>query len=175
MTAERTAAIGLTIRWFAPAVVFYCAVKAVVPFFHAQGQVRVPVIASLAAVASNIACALLSYRFTDLEWNGLALAVGVGQVANLAVLLAVAGALHGWPRAGLVARLGKIALASAVCAAAAALVLALLPEGGGRGMRFVRGLAPVGAGAAAYFAAGAALRCPEITRLLRAAGRTLSR
>ncbi len=169
MDTARTAAIGLTIRWFAPAVVFYCAVKVVVPFFHAQGQVRIPVIASLAAVACNITCALLAYP--ALKWNGLALAVGVGQVANLAVLLAVAGALHGWPRMALLGCLGRIALASGACAAAAAVTLRLLPLGESVGMRFLRGLGPVAAGATAYFAAGAALRCPEITSLLAAARR----
>jgi len=163
MTPERTAAIGLTIRWFAPAVVFYCAVKVVVPFFHAQGQVRIPVIASLAAVVSNVACALATHD--ALKWNGLALAVGVGQVANLAVLLGFAGALHGWPRRGPLGRLAKIAVASAACGGAAALALALLPPGAGRP---IRGLLPVAAGGIAYFAAGALLRCPEITSLLRA-------
>jgi putative peptidoglycan lipid II flippase len=169
MDPARTAAIGLTIRWFAPAVVFYCAVKVLVPFFHAQGRVRVPVLASFAAVVSNIACALLAHR--ALQWNGLALAVGVGQVANLGVLLAVAGALHGWPRRALLARLGKIALASVVSGAVAAASLRLLPAGAGTSIRFLRGLVPVAMGGAAYFAAGAALRCPEITSLLGAARR----
>jgi putative peptidoglycan lipid II flippase len=167
MDPARTAAIGLTIRWFAPAVVFYCAVKVVVPFFHAQGRVRVPVLASLAAVVANLACALLAHRW--LRWNGLALAVGVGQIANLAVLLAVAGAVHGWPRAGAVSRLLRIALASGISAAAAAGILRLLPEAPGAASRILRGLAPVAAGAAAYLAAGRALRCPEILSLLRAA------
>lgn len=167
MDTARTAAIGLTIRWFAPAVVFYCAVKVVVPFFHAHGQVRVPLIASLTAVACNIACALLAYK--ALLWNGLALAVGVGQVANLAVLLAAAGALHGWPCPALLLRLFKIALASGACAAGAAATLGFLPMGEGAGTRFLRGLGPVAAGGAAYFAAGVLLRCPEITSLLDAA------
>ncbi len=173
MTDARTAAIGLTIRWFAPAVVFYCAVKVVVPFFHAHGRVRVPVLGSLAAVVANIACALLAYG--ALKWNGLALAVGVGQVANLAVLLAVAGAGHGWPRRALLGRLLRIALASGACAAAAAATLGLLPAGAGAGTRLLKGLLPVAAGAAAYFAAGAALRCPEIASLLRFVARPLDK
>jgi putative peptidoglycan lipid II flippase len=166
MTVEQAAEIGLTIQWFAPAVVFYCAVKAVVPFFHAQGQVRVPVIASLAAVVANVACAFATYG--ALKWNGLALAVGVGQVANLAVLLGFAGVLHGWPRAALLWRIGQIALASAACGGMAAFVVGRLPPESGR---LLRGLLPVAAGGIAYFAAGAALRCPEITSLLRAARR----
>jgi putative peptidoglycan lipid II flippase len=184
MTPEKAAEIGRTIRFFAPAVVFYCAVKVVVPFFYAQGRVRVPVIASLVAVAANLACALLTYPL--LRWNGLALSVGVGQLANLAVLLAVVQALHGRPRASLLRPLGKIAAASAVCALAAAGALACLPapaslplphlpRGTGLVLRLARGLLPVAAGGVAYFAAGALLRCPEITSVLRAAARRLDR
>lgn len=167
--ADDTTAIGLTIRWFAPSVVFYCAVKAVVPFFHAQGRVRIPVLASLAAVVANLACALLAHR--SLRWNGLALAVGVGQLGNLAILLGFTGAIHGWPRPAVLGRLGKIALASAICAAAAAATVRLFPAGDGAVPRLLRGLVPVAAGGIAYLGAGRLLRCPEIESLLRAAGR----
>jgi putative peptidoglycan lipid II flippase len=173
MSPERTAAIGLTIRWFAPSVVFYCAVKVVVPFFHAQGRVRVPVLASLAAVVANIGCALLAHP--RLGWNGLALAVGVGQIANLAVLLAVTGALYGWPRRGLLGRLGRIALATGASGAAAAAALACLPTALGAPTRLLRGLLPVAAGMLAYFAAGALLRCPEILSVVRFTARRLDR
>ncbi|HEX5136038.1 MAG TPA: murein biosynthesis integral membrane protein MurJ [Planctomycetota bacterium] len=169
MDLGRTAAIGLTIRWFAPAVVFYCAVKVVVPFFHAQGRVRIPVFASMTAVVANLACALTTHRW--LRWNGLALAVGVGQLANLLVLLVFTGALHGWPGRALFGRLGKIALASAVCAGVAAATVPLFPAGEGALPRLLRGLVPVATGAVAYLAAGRLLRCPEIESLVRALGR----
>jgi putative peptidoglycan lipid II flippase len=178
MTPGRAAEIGRTIAWFAPAVVFYCAVKVVVPFFYAQGRVRVPVLASLAAVVANLACALLTYPL--LEWNGLALAVGVGQLANLAVLLAVVGALYGWPRPRLLVPLLKIAAASVACGLVARAALAVLPPPAahplpGLGPRLLRGLVPVAAGGVAYFAAGALLRCREITSVLGAAARRLDR
>jgi len=164
MTPERTAEIGLTIRFYAPAVIFYCAVKVVVPFFHAQGRVRVPVVASVTAVAANLACALIAHP--RLGWYGLALAVGVGQLANLAVLLVVVGTLYGWPRLTVLPRLGKIVLASVASAGAALLVLSLLPVGTGAGVRIVRGLVPVAGGLVAYFVAGALLRCSEILSIL---------
>jgi putative peptidoglycan lipid II flippase len=167
MSPERAQAIGLTIRWFAPAVVFYCAVKVIVPFFYAQGRVRVPVMGTLAAVVANIACGVLLYPW--LRWNGLALALGAGQLVNLALLLGVVGALYGRPPAGLLGRLGRIALATAACVAAAAATLRLLPSNPSAGARIARGLLPVLSGGAAYLAAGAVMRCPEIQPLLRAA------
>ncbi|MFQ5844979.1 MAG: hypothetical protein ACE5JG_08325, partial [Planctomycetota bacterium] len=101
--------------------------------------------------------------------RALALAVGVGQAVNLAVLLLGArrwGA--GWTGAswGFFAR---IAAATAVCAAAAAGASLLLPVGPGLGSRLAAALVPVAAGAAAYLLAGRALGCPEIL----AAGRLL--
>jgi putative peptidoglycan lipid II flippase len=167
--AQGAAAIGLTIQWFAPAVVFYCAVKVVVPYFYAQGRVRVPVFASMAAVVTNLACGVLTHPF--LRWNGLALAVGVGQLANLAILLGFTGMLGSRPSAAVLGRLGKIVLAAVACAAAAALTVRLMPLPTGAGTRLLRGFGPVAAGAVTYLAAGRLLRCPEIESLLRAAGR----
>ena len=78
-------AIGETIRWFSPAVVFYCLVKVTVPVLYAQGRVRAPVLASLAAVAANLAVAFGTHE--TLRHRGLALAIGAGQAANWVVLL----------------------------------------------------------------------------------------
>jgi len=169
--AEGRAAIGLTIRWFAPAVVFYCAVKVVVPYFYAQGRVRVPLFASMAAVVTNLACGLATHPF--LRWNGLALAVGAGQMANLAILLGFTGHFRGWPGVGILGRLGKIVFASAACGAAAAATLPLMPDLDGAASRILRGLVPVAAGAVAYLALGRLLHCPEIEALLRAAKRAV--
>lgn len=159
------AEIGATIRWFSPAVVFYCAVKVVAPVFYAQGRMRVPLLASLVAVAANVAAAVALHP--QLRWHGLALAVGIGQTANLAVLLLSARREFG-PAPFRLAVLGRILAATAACAGAAALALAVLPEGAGAGARLARGLVPVVAGAAAYAAAGRLLGSREILVLLRA-------
>ena len=165
MTAEGVAAIAETIRWYAPAVVFYATVKVVVPIFYAQGRVRIPLVASLVAVLANLACALSLHP--TLRWNGLALAVAVGQMANLAVLFGALGAVHGWPRPAILARVAKILLATVACAAAAWGTALLLPEGSGFGARLSRGLLPVVAGGAVYFGSGWLLGCPEVISVMR--------
>jgi len=163
-------AIGTTIRWYAPAVIFYCSVKVAAPAFFARGDVRGPLKAALAGVAANLACALgLS---GVLGYKALALAVGCGQAANLAVLLVLLGRRDGGPAAGTAPRLAKIAVASAACGTAAWLTARLLPSGGEASVRLVRGLVPVLAGAAAYGAAGLALRSSEILGLPRLGRRT---
>jgi putative peptidoglycan lipid II flippase len=163
--ASGASEIGETIRWFSPAVVFYCAVKVVAPVFYARGRMRVPLVASLVAVAANVAAAVALHP--SLRWNGLALAIGLGQVANLAVLLVAARRAFGPAPAAGVAVL-RILGATAASAAASAVVLAVLPGGGGGALRLARGLVPVAAGMAAYAAAGRLLRSHEILVLLRA-------
>ncbi len=165
MTAQEVDEIGRTIRYYAPAAVFFCLVKVCVPVFYAQGRVRIPVVASLVGVAMNLACALSLHP--SLRWNGLALALGVGQAANLAVLLWAARRMLGGPAAGLAPRLGKIVLASGVCGGVAFGLAGVLPGGAGVAERLLRGLVPVAAGAAAYFLAGRLLRSTEILALSR--------
>jgi putative peptidoglycan lipid II flippase len=167
-SAVEADAIGDGIRVFSLAVVFYCCVKAAVPVFYAAGRLRVPVLASLGAVTANIACAVALHPVWG--WRALALAVGVGQAANLAVLLLGArewGAF--WSREG--ARFFfPVAAATTVCAGAAWGGSLLLPIGDSFPSRLAGALVPVGLGAAAYFLAGRLLRSPEILavgRLLR--------
>jgi len=147
MEPAEARAIGATIRYFSPAVVFYCLVKVTVPVLYAQGRVRVPLLASLLAVGCNLAVAFSTYR--TLQYRGLALAVGAGQAANWAVL-AVALRIRLRP---LLPGLLRRAVAAALCGGAAAWLAARLPADPGASARLVRGLAPVAAGAAVYFAA----------------------
>jgi putative peptidoglycan lipid II flippase len=167
MKADEVANIGETIRYYSAAVIFYCCVKVVAPVFYAQGRVRVPLLASLVAVAANLACALSLHP--GLQWRGLALAVGVGQAANLCVLLVAARGTFGGLSPGWSRPLFKILLAAALCGAAAWLAAYLLPEGQGAALRLMGALVPVAAGGAVYFAAGRLLGCREIVLVLRAA------
>ena len=160
MTSAAAAAIGETIRWYAAAVVFYAGVKVVAPVFYAEGLVRIPLVASLAAVVANLACALTLHPL--LRWNGLALAVGVGQAANLGVLLLVARRRYGGPPRGSGIALGKIILASAACGAVSLATLSLLPAGNAAWERALAGIVPVLGGAGAYFLAGKLLKSAEI-------------
>ena len=84
--------------------------KVVAPVFYAQGRVRVPLLASIVAVAANLVCALSLHP--GLQWRGLALAVGVGQAANLSVLLVAARRTFGGPPPGWSRPLLKILLAA---------------------------------------------------------------
>jgi putative peptidoglycan lipid II flippase len=160
LKTEEAVRIGVTIRWYALAVVFYAAVKVVAPVFYAQGQVRVPLFASLAAVAANLATALTLHPV--LRWNGLALAVGIGQAANLAVLLLVARAEYGGPAPGWAGRLGRILLAALACGAVARGVWAFMPTGTGFGARLVAAGLPILCGALAYYGAGMIVKSPDI-------------
>ena len=168
LDAMDASAIGTTILFYAPAVVFYASVKVVAPIFFAQGRVHVPLIASLVAVAANLATALTLHYLTDLRWLGLAFAVGVGQAANLAVLLWNARRLYGPPAASHLASILKIALSALICALVARGVLGMLPRGDSLPDRLAAALVPVLAGALAYFAAGKVLRCREMARALGA-------
>jgi putative peptidoglycan lipid II flippase len=145
MEPESARAIGATVRYFSAAVVFYCLVKVTVPVLYAQGRVKVPLAASLVAVAANLAVALGTYQ--TLESRGLALAVGAGQAANWLVLMAVLR-VDLRPLALPVAR---SVVGAALCGLAAWWVADLLPADRAVGARLLRGLLPVAAGMVAYF------------------------
>jgi peptidoglycan biosynthesis protein MviN/MurJ (putative lipid II flippase) len=165
MSVKEAVAIGETIRYFSVAVVFYCCVKVMVPVFYAQGRTRVPMAASFVAVVANLACALALHP--HLKWRGLALALGVGQAANLAVLLGAVARQYGRPPAGALKEVGKILLASVLCGGAAALTARGFRDDPALLARLGRALVPVGAGALVYFAAGGLLRSDAILSVLR--------
>ena len=169
MGASEVANIGETIRYYSFAVVFYSSVKVVAPVFYAQGRLRVPLIASLVAVAANLACALALHPI--LQWRALALAVGVGQMANLAVLMWAARRVYGGAGRGMAAPALKILLATAICTGAAWGVSFLMPAGSGVGARLAAALVPVGVGVCVYLGAGWLLRCREILVVLDKAAR----
>jgi len=170
MSEQAVTNIGATLRYYSFAVVFYSAVKVVAPVFYAQGRLRVPLLASLVAVAANLACALSLHPV--LQWRGLALAVGVGQAANLAVLLWAARRMYG-PElaAGTLLPMIRILAATAICTAVAWAVSRALPGGDDVAGRLGAGLIPVAAAVVAYLAAGRLLGSREIMVVLDKASR----
>ena len=158
--------IGETIRVYALAVISYCCVKVMVPVFFALGRVRVPVIASLVAVAANLAVALTLSRDPDWEWRAMALAVGVGQAFNLIVLLIAARRIFPAALSGFLGSLAKTVVATTGCTAAATALLHAMPEPSGFWGLAARALVPTLGGAAAYLALGWALRSEEIRAVL---------
>ena len=128
--------------------------------FYALGDTRTPVLVGFAAVAANVAFALS--LMWPLEHVGLALASSLSAYVNLAGLLWLLGRrLDGLGRADLARSLARTLAASAPM-----LAWCLWSAGalGGTGAGAVVALA---VGAAAYVAAAALLRAPELRDLLQ--------
>lgn len=83
-TPENTAAVADILRAYALGLVPYSMVKIVAPAFYTIDRPRLPLFASLAAVAVNIAFNAAFYR--QLGAPGLALGTSVGAVVNVGLL-----------------------------------------------------------------------------------------
>ena len=94
-TPVDTAATSSALMFYAPGLIGYSTVKLVSPAFYAMGNSRIPVVASAASVAFNVALNLLLVRW--LGHRGLALGTAAAALLNAAVLLVL-----------LRARLGRI-------------------------------------------------------------------
>jgi len=151
----------------------YAAIKVVAPAFYALGRTRVPLLASLAAVAANVAWNVATFR----SFGHVGLAVGTSLAATVNVVVLLGAFQLQMKRAegrsfftrDLLSALARIALAAGVMAAAVWLVssrlepLDLPRHLGGTVKVFV----PITVGAAVYFTLARALRLPEASSLLR--------
>ena len=117
-TPADTAATAAALVCYAPGLMGYSAVKLISPAFYALGNSRVPVMASAASVAFNIALNLVLVR--SLGHRGLALGTAAAALLNAGMLLVMLrmrlGGLDG--RRLLIAAV-KISLASIAMALAA--------------------------------------------------------
>jgi putative peptidoglycan lipid II flippase len=172
---ERTAAV---LAAYAVGLYAYASVKVLAPAYYALHAPRLPLYASLLAVASNIAASLALYR--TLGAPGLALGTSLGALANFAVLLVGFAVRYGGLRGlGLEWQLVRVTVAAAAMGAACRFVALEL------GARFghagwVRDAAvtlpPVLLGVVLYFALARLLRVGETeqaSRLLARIGRRL--
>jgi putative peptidoglycan lipid II flippase len=154
---------------YAVGLVAYAAIKVVAPAFYALGRTRVPVIASVTAVAANLIWNFATFR--RFGHVGLALGTSVAALANFGVLaFAFQRQIGGLLTRELLVPLMRIVAASAVMAAA---VWALsrwlettLPAGGAV-MFAVKALIPITAGIAVYFGAARLLGLEEARVLVR--------
>jgi len=153
---------------FAVGLAAYSAIKVVAPAFYALGRTRVPLFASLSAVAGNVLWNVLTFR--HFGHVGLAFGTSLAAILNLTVLL-IAFQIH---VGGLIDRalLGAVAR---IVVAAAAMGAAIWPLGrwlpsvltGIPGAHLIGALVPIAIGATIYFFTARLLRVQEARSLLR--------
>jgi putative peptidoglycan lipid II flippase len=167
-TPHATVETARALSAFAVGLAAYSAIKVVAPAFYALGRTRVPLLASLSAVAGNVLWNVLTFR--RFGHVGLALGTSLAAILNLTVLLiAFQMQVGGLIDRSIAAAIGRIALAATAMGAAIwpldrwlAQVLVGLP-----GARVAGALVPVAVGAAVYFLAARVLGIPEARALVR--------
>jgi putative peptidoglycan lipid II flippase len=158
-----TQATATALGFYGIGLVAYTGVKVLAPAFYALGAPRVPLLASVLAVATNLVVNVSLYD--HLGFRSVALGTSLGSLVNALVLvLAFERRLGGLRRHGIfgaVLRMAGVALvmAAVACGLASWLEAAL----GTRGLpaQLVVGLVPVAAGCFVYFAAAWLVRIPE--------------
>jgi putative peptidoglycan lipid II flippase len=146
----------------------YAAVKVVAPAFYALGRTRVPLIGSLLAVAANLIWNFATFR--TLGHFGLALGTSIAATVNLAVLVFSFQVLvKNLLTRDLLASVIRIVGASLIMGIAVWFLRGFLEDIPGRelGLRFVKALVPVFAGAGVYFFTARALGLEEAHMLVR--------
>ena len=148
----------------------YSAVKVFAPAFYALDEARIPVIASIVGMVSNVAFVLLLHPV--LGFRGIALGVALAATANFAVLAGAWKWRHGGlGGAGIYRQLGLTLVASAVMVgvvlAVKAAIAPVLPATG-MARQAPLALVPIAAGAVAYFAAARALGVKELAEVASA-------
>ncbi|MCA9660712.1 MAG: murein biosynthesis integral membrane protein MurJ, partial [Myxococcales bacterium] len=83
-TAEDTAAVALILQAYMVGLVPYSMVKVVAPTFYSIDRPRVPLVASMSAVAVNLTFNALTYR--ELGAPGLALGTSLAAIVNVGIL-----------------------------------------------------------------------------------------
>ncbi len=161
-----TSATALALAWYAVGLAGLSGARIVAQAFYAVGDAGTAVKLGMASVAVSVVAAVGLMH--PLGHGGLALATSLGGYANLLLLLVVArrrfGTLHGRV---LAASLARTLLATVPLALWCGLWLAVWPSGGGRWAEAGALAAAVLGGAAAFWAASAALRAPERSALAR--------
>jgi putative peptidoglycan lipid II flippase len=176
-SAADTDATAVALCYYTVGLCAYSAVKALAPAFYALGRPRVPVWASVSAVAVNLA--LNAALYPVLRFRGLALGVAAAAIVNAGVLtVTFQRQVGGLWRRDLGVVLAKVVLAAAVTGAVAwgALVGAVHLVGThGLLAKLVGGLVPVALGGLAYLAVCIVLGVDEVAALERLARRLVRR
>lgn len=171
-TPEDTAATTIALNWYAIGLVAYAGVKVVAPAFYALGRARIAMIASLLAVAANVAANWILHP--TYGYKVLALGTAIAALVNGAVLCGVfhfSVARLAW--GAMLHHFARVVLAACAAAGAAYGVNAWLLVALGDMSRIAR-LAEVGVpvvvAVTVYGALAVLLRLPEVARLRRGRG-----
>ena len=176
-TAADTDATAWATLMYATGLYAYAAVKVVAPAFYALDRSRVPVFASLSAVAANVTLNVLLFPY--LSYKGLALGTAAAATVNFAVLLvAFSRTAGGVGLAGIAGHWARVLAAAVPCGLAAWATNRAIEQALGTQGTFVRvvgvGLA-ISAGGLVYVACCRILRVGELAELSAFARRRLSR
>lgn len=159
-TAQTASALVL----FSFGLVAYTSVKVLAPAFYALGRPRVPLMASGAAVATNLAFVLLLHR--RLGFWAIALGTALGSVVNVAVLIGAferrVGSLRGDGLPASVARAVAATMGMAAVTWTSARFLEGLVGTRGLGAQALTALGPITLGLAVYGALAWVLRIGEL-------------
>jgi putative peptidoglycan lipid II flippase len=168
--AGDTRATAAAVALYSIGLVAYTSVKVLAPAFYALGMPRVPLLASAAAVATNIAVIVTLHG--TLGYRAIALGQAIGMLLSVAVLAGaferrVGGLLTG----RLAGRLARMVAAAGGMAPVVWLVARALEAGFGTegiAAQALTGLVPIGCGVIVYAAVTRGLRLPEIDALAAA-------
>jgi putative peptidoglycan lipid II flippase len=169
-TAADTEATATALLLYALGLVGYTGVKVVAPSFYALGRPRLPLLASVSAVATNLLVIwALHGRF---GYRAIALGTALGSLVNAALLVGAfekrVGGLFGYGLVRSFSRMGVAAAVMGVAAWGAALGLERLVGTRGLFAQAVTGLLPVVLGVGVYGALARALGVAEAREVWRA-------
>src|SRR5262249_17948259 len=161
-----TVATAHALSGYALGLVSYAAIKVVAPAFYALARTRVPLIASVSAVAANLLWNVTTFH--TFGHVGLAVGTSLAATVNLLVLVAFQIQIGGLFTRDFFGAVARILLASAVMAAVVWATstrlepLDIPPRVFGWAIKV---FVPVGIGAVVYFGVARVLRLDEATAL----------
>lgn len=163
--ASSTEHVGMALALYALGLYAYSGVKVAAPAFYALDRTRVPVIASMSAVAANL---IVSFAlFPSMGYRGLAIGMSVAAVVNFAVLFTafrqLTASTESPPLLGHAVRVG---LATVPCGAVAWGTARALESALGHASlvpRLLAVVAPVALAVTAYAACCSLLRLDELS------------
>jgi putative peptidoglycan lipid II flippase len=183
--ADATANTALALVWYSVGLYAYAAVKVVAPAFYALDRSRVPLIASVLAVAGNIGLNASLFPVIQTHYGapaaGAALALGtsVAALTNFGVLIVAFKYVGGdLTQEGLWRHLGKVSLASAAGAWIAWQAYGMVERLWGHmhtAERLVAAFGPLVVGGGVYLVLAWALQVAELEMLISALRRRLCR